>query len=105
MKIEGCSDINCLIDPKNDGRQGTNGGCSCFESLPTDKKYFVKEKIDLARNYEKKLNEFKNFKEVFPEPFLTFICNILANGLIDVDRNTINDLEKEIEKLKKKYNI
>lgn len=65
------------------------------------KKYMASK----IRSQEQKLKELDSFKEIFPEPYYTFICNILANGLIDVERNSINDTRKEIEALKKKYKL
>ena len=78
--MAGCGNHGCFIEkPKG---QGTNGGCNCLRPLGKENEQIVKRKLHQLEFYRRRVEELERFKYDFPEPYLTMICNILANGRI-----------------------
>ena len=78
--MAGCGDHGCFIEkPKG---QGTNGGCNCLRPLGKENEQIIKRKLHQLEFYRSRVDELERFKYDFPEPYLTMICNILANGRI-----------------------
>ena len=78
--MAGCGNHGCFIEkPKG---QGTNGGCNCLRPLGKENEQIVKRKLHQLEFYRRRVDELERFKYDFPEPYLTMICNILANGRI-----------------------
>lgn len=77
----GCGNHSCYINPPENW--GTTGSCSCLDYLDKDLQRFLKRKIFEAEFYRLRVEELEKHKDKFPEPYLTCICNILANGKIE----------------------
>ena len=78
--MAGCGNHGCFIEkPKG---QGTNGRCNCLRPLGKENEQAVKRKLTQLEFYKRLVDELERNKEAFPEPYLTMICNILANGKI-----------------------
>lgn len=78
--MAGCGNHGCFIErPKG---QGTNGRCKCLRPLGRENEQVVKRKLTQLEFYERRVDELERNKDEFPEPYLTMICNILANGKI-----------------------
>ena len=76
----GCGNHGCFIErPKG---QGTNGRCNCLRPLGKENEQVVKRKLTQLEFYKRRVDELERNKDEFPEPYLTMICNILANGKI-----------------------
>ncbi|MFA7031917.1 MAG: hypothetical protein WC153_06685 [Candidatus Methanomethylophilaceae archaeon] len=79
--MAGCGNHGCFIEkPKG---QGTNGGCNCLRPLGKENEQVVKRKLTQLAFYKRRVEELERNKNVFPEPYLTMVCNILANGKIE----------------------
>ena len=78
--MAGCGNHGCFIEkPKG---QGTNGRCKCLRPLGKENEQVVKRKLTQLGFYKRRVEELERNKSVFPEPYLTMVCNILANGKI-----------------------
>lgn len=78
--MAGCGNHGCFIErPKG---QGTNGRCKCLRPLGKENEQVVKRKLTQLEFYKRLVDELERNKDEFPEPYLTMICNILANGKI-----------------------
>lgn len=78
--MAGCGNHGCFIErPKG---QGTNGRCNCLRPLGRENEQVVKRKLTQLEFYKRRVDELERNKDEFPEPYLTMICNILANGKI-----------------------
>ena len=78
--MAGCGNHGCFIEkPKG---QGTNGRCNCLRPLGKESEQVVKRKLTQLEFYKRRVDELERNKDEFPEPYLTMICNILANGKI-----------------------
>lgn len=78
--MAGCGNHGCFIErPKG---QGTNGRCNCLRPLGGENEQVVKRKLTQLEFYKRRVDELERNKDEFPEPYLTMICNILANGKI-----------------------
>lgn len=78
--MAGCGNHGCFIErPKG---QGTNGRCNCLRPLGKENEQVVKRKLTQLEFYKRRVDELERNKDEFPEPYLTMICNILANGKI-----------------------
>ena len=78
--MAGCGNHGCFIE--NPEGQGTNGRCNCLRPLGKENEHIVKRKLHQLEFYRRRVEELERFKYDFPEPYLTMICNILANGRI-----------------------
>ena len=79
--MAGCGNHGCFIE-KPEG-QGTNGSCNCLRPLGKENEQIVKRKLHQLEFYKRRVEELERNKHDFPEPYLTMICNILANGKIE----------------------
>lgn len=79
--MAGCTNHGCLIE-KPQG-MGTNGRCRCLEPLGRENESIVRGKLIQLGFYKTRMEELERHKGRFPEPYLTMICNILANGKIE----------------------
>ena len=78
--MAGCGNHGCFIEkPKG---QGTNGRCTCLRPLGKENEQVVKRKLTQLGFYKRRVKELERNKNAFPEPYLTMVCNILANGKI-----------------------
>ena len=78
--MAGCGNHGCFIErPKG---QGTNGRCNCLRPLGKENEQVVKRKLTQFEFYKRQVDELERNKDTFPEPYLTMICNIIANGKI-----------------------
>lgn len=78
--MAGCGNHGCFIEkPKG---QGTNARCNCLRPLGKENEQVVKRKLMQLEFYKRRVDELERNKDEFPEPYLTMICNILANGKI-----------------------
>ena len=80
--MAGCGGHGCFIEkPKG---QGTNGRCDCLRPLGKENEQVVKRKLTQLGFYKRRVEELERNKSAFPEPYLTMVCNILANGKIEL---------------------
>ena len=79
--MAGCGNHGCFIE-KPEG-QGTNGRCNCLRPLGKENEQVVKRKLTQLGFYKRRVEELERNKNEFPEPYLTMVCNILANGKIE----------------------
>ena len=78
--MAGCGNHGCFIEkPKG---QGTNGRCNCLRPLGKENEQAVKRKLTQLEFYKRRVDELELNKDAFPEPYLTMVCNIIANGKI-----------------------
>ena len=79
--MAGCGNHGCFVE-KPEG-QGTNGSCDCLRPLGKENEQIIKRKLSLLGFYKRRVEELERNKRAFPEPYLTMVCNILANGKIE----------------------
>ena len=78
--MAGCGNHGCYIE-KPTG-QGTNGRCNCLRDLGKENEQAIKRKLRSLGFYKLRVEELERRKHLFPEPYYTLICDILANGKI-----------------------
>lgn len=79
--MAGCTNHGCFIE-KPQG-MGTNGACHCLDPLGQDNARIIRRKLSQLDFYKRRVEELEKHKNKFPEPYLSMLCNILANGKIE----------------------
>jgi hypothetical protein len=81
--MAGCTSHDCILDNTTKSL-GTNSTCSCLNRVDFHTKRMIISKFRSLDFYKLRVLELEKHKHEFPEPYYTMICNILANGKIEL---------------------